>query len=61
MTRGTQRPLIRKVRVCPQGVRDFYDRAPEECWLIYTGLPTPRKIQTLVQVWKQLRKWNRPS
>jgi hypothetical protein len=44
-------------RLSPQGVRDFYDRAHEECRLIYTRLPTPRKIQTLVQVWKQLWKW----
>jgi hypothetical protein len=36
-------------RLSPQGVRDFYDRAHEECRLIYTRLPTPRKIQTLVQ------------
>jgi hypothetical protein len=41
-------------RLSPQGVRDFYDRAHEDCRLIYTRLPTPRKIQTLVQVWKQL-------
>ena len=44
-------------RLSLQGVRDFYDRAHEECRLIYTRLPTPRKIQTLVQVWKQLWKW----
>jgi hypothetical protein len=44
-------------RLSPQGVRDFYDRAHEDCRLIYTRLPTPRKIQTLVQVWKQLWKW----
>ena len=44
-------------RLSPEGVRDFYDRAHEECRLIYTRLPTPRKIQTLVQVWKQLWKW----
>ena len=44
-------------RLGPQGVRDFYDRAHEDCRLIYTRLPTPRKIQTLVQVWKQLWKW----
>ena len=36
-------------RLSPQGVRDFYDRAHEDCRLIYTRLPTPRKIQTLVQ------------
>jgi hypothetical protein len=46
-------------RLSPQGVRDFYDRAHEDCRLIYTRLPSPRKIQTLVQVWKQLWKWRR--
>ena len=38
------------------GVRDFYDRAYRDCRLIYTRIPSPRQIQTLVQVWKQLRK-----
>ena len=46
-------------RLSPQGVRDFYDRAHEDCRLIYTRLPSPRKIQTFVQVWKQLWKWRR--
>ncbi len=45
-------------RLSPQGVRDFYDRAHEDCRLIYTRIPSPRKIQTLVQVWKQLWKWH---
>ena len=44
-------------RLSPEGVREFYDRAHEDCRLIYTRLPSPRKIQTLVQVWKQLWKW----
>jgi len=44
-------------RLSPEGVRDFYERAHEDCRLIYTRLPSPRKIQTLVQVWKQLWKW----
>jgi hypothetical protein len=39
------------------GVQDFYERAYRDCRLIYTRLPSPRQIQTLVQVWKQLRKW----
>ena len=43
----------------PDGVRQFYERAFEECRLIYTRIPTPRKMQTLVQVWKQLWKWRR--
>ena len=38
-------------------VRDFYDRAYRDCRLIYDRLPTPRQMQTLVQVWKQLWKW----
>lgn len=43
----------------PQAVRDFYDRAFEDCRQIYGRIPTPRKMQTLVQVWKQLWKWRR--
>jgi hypothetical protein len=38
-------------------VRDFYERAYGDCRLVYNRLPTPRQIQILVQVWKQLRKW----
>jgi hypothetical protein len=41
----------------PSAVRDFYQRAFEDCRLIYDRLPSPRKIQTLVQAWKQLWKW----
>ena len=29
----------------------------QDCRLVYNRLPSPRKMQTLVQVWKQLRKW----
>jgi hypothetical protein len=36
----------------PDGVRHFYERAFEECRLIYTRVPSPQKMQTLVQVWK---------
>ena len=46
-------------RLSPQGVMDFYNRAHEDCRLIYTRIPSPRKMQTLVQVWKQLWKWRR--
>lgn len=35
--------------------RHFYDRSYRDCRLIYR-LPGPRQIQTLVQVWKELRK-----
>jgi hypothetical protein len=38
-------------------VRDFYEQAYRDCRLIYTRIPNPKKIQTLVQVWKQLWKW----
>jgi hypothetical protein len=38
-------------------VRDFYEQAYRDCRLIYCRLPSPRQMQTLVQVWKQLRKW----
>jgi hypothetical protein len=38
-------------------VRDFYERAYQDCRLIYDRLPSPRQMQTLVQVWKQLWKW----
>jgi len=39
------------------GVRQFYERAYQDCRLLYDRLPSPRKMQTLVQVWKQLWKW----
>jgi hypothetical protein len=38
-------------------VRDFYEQAYRDCRLIYNRLPSPRQMQTLVQVWKQLWKW----
>ena len=41
----------------PDGVRQFYERAFEDCRLVYNRLPSPRKIQTFVQAWKQLWKW----
>ena len=41
----------------PDGVRQFYERAFEDCRLVYKRVPSPRKIQTLVQVWTQLWKW----
>jgi hypothetical protein len=42
-----------------QAVQDFYDSAYRDCRLIYHRLPTPKQMQTLVQVWKQLWKWRR--
>jgi hypothetical protein len=38
-------------------VQEFYEQAYQDCRLVYNRLPSPRKMQTLVQVWKQLRKW----
>ena len=38
-------------------VRDFYEKAYQDCRLIYSRVPSPKQIQTLVQVWKQLWKW----
>ena len=31
-------------------VRDFYEQAYQDCRLIYGRLPSPRQMQTLVQV-----------
>jgi len=38
-------------------VQEFDERAYRDCRFVYKRLPTPRQIQTLVQVWKQLWKW----
>src|SRR5260370_37222899 len=35
-------------------VRDFYERAYQDCRLVYNQLPSPRKMQTLVQPWHEL-------
>jgi hypothetical protein len=41
-------------------VRDFYQRAYRECRMINgRTFPSARSIQSLVQAWKQLRKWCR--
>jgi hypothetical protein len=37
-------------------VRD-HEQAYRDCRLIADRLPTPKQMQTLVQVWKQLWKW----
>jgi hypothetical protein len=33
-------------------VRRFYERAHQDCCMIYDRLPSPKRMQTLVQVWK---------
>jgi nitrogen regulatory protein PII-like uncharacterized protein len=39
-------------------VRDFYQHAYRECRIINgRTFPSARSIQSLVQAWKQLRKW----
>jgi hypothetical protein len=47
----------RMAHMSPDGVRQFYERALEECRLIYTRVPSPRKMQALMQIWKQMWKW----
>jgi hypothetical protein len=46
-------------RLSPQHVQDFYQRAYEDCRIVYTRIPSPKAIQSLVQAWKLLRKWRR--
>jgi hypothetical protein len=41
----------------PPAVRNFYETAYRDCRLAYNQLPTPKQMQTLVQVWRQLWKW----
>jgi hypothetical protein len=38
-------------------VGDYYEESYRDCRLIYSRIPSPRQMQTLVQVWKQLWKW----
>ena len=38
-------------------VRRFYETAHNDCRMLYDRLPSPKQMQTLVQVWKQLWKW----
>jgi hypothetical protein len=38
-------------------VEDRYEKAWQECRLVYKRLPSARSMQILVTVWKQLRKW----
>ena len=49
--------MIKIARLSPDGVRHFYERAFEDYRLIYARVLSPRKMQTLVQVWKRLWKW----
>ena len=39
------------------GVRDLYERTYQDCRVIYDRIPSPRNIQTLVQIWKTLWRW----
>ena len=38
-------------------VEDQYEKAWQDCRLIYKRIPSPRAMQILVTIWKQLRKW----
>jgi hypothetical protein len=40
-------------------VRRFYETAHRDCQMLYDRLPSPKQMQTLVQVWKQLWKWRK--
>jgi hypothetical protein len=41
----------------PGIVREFFEKSYRDCRPLYNQIPTPKQIQTLVQAWKQLRKW----
>jgi hypothetical protein len=43
----------------PDALRNFYQCAFDDCRAIYHRLPSPRQMQTLVQVWKLLWKRRR--
>jgi hypothetical protein len=38
-------------------VRQSYERAYQDCRMIYDRLPSPKQMQILIQTWKQLWKW----
>jgi hypothetical protein len=38
-------------------VEEGYEKAWQDCRLIYHRLPSARSMQILVTVWKQLRRW----
>ena len=40
-----------------ESLKDVYERAHRDCRLVYKRFPSPRAMQMLVQVWKQLRRW----
>jgi hypothetical protein len=47
----------RIAHLSPDAVQRLYERAFEDCRLVYSRIPSPRKMQTLVQLWKQLWMW----
>jgi len=58
LTEGDLAELRRNLALLSiDAVRRFYERAHEDCRMIYDRLPSPKQMQTLVQVWKQLWKW----
>ncbi len=46
-------------KLSQDSVRKIHEGSFEDCPLTYGRIPSPRKMQTLVQVWKQLWKWRR--
>ena len=57
MTDPSARGRLRFAHAALSAVQEFYEEAYQDCRLVYNRLPSPRKMQTLAQVWKQLRKW----
>lgn len=55
--KGLQELRYNLAHLSTAAVRDFYEQAYQDCRLVYTRLPSPKEIQTLVQMWKQLWKW----
>jgi len=43
----------------PSSVRDFYERAYQQCRISDRDFPSARAVQELVQAWKLLRKWRK--
>jgi hypothetical protein len=41
----------------PHSVRKMYEGSHEECRLVHDRVPSPKKIQRLIQVWKTLWRW----
>jgi hypothetical protein len=43
----------------PYHVRKLYNEVHDECRMVGERAPSPKAIQRLVQVWRQLWEWSR--